>query len=74
MIVIPNLARMLAPKRGDVMRLAAAVGVSQPTVSKWFRVGRVPAERVVPVSEETGVPTYIIRPDIFPAPTHQEGG
>lgn len=72
MIVIPNLSHMLAPKRGDVMRLAIALGVSQPTVSKWFKVGRVPAERVKAVSDETGVPTHVIRPDVFPAPK-QEG-
>lgn len=48
---------------GGVRALARAVGVSQPAISSWKRV---PADRVLTVERETGVPRRELRPDLYP--------
>jgi TorA maturation chaperone TorD len=48
---------------GGVRALARAVGVSQPAISSWKRV---PADRVLSVERETGVPRRELRPDLYP--------
>lgn len=47
---------------GGVTELARRLGIAQPSVSNWIRV---PAERVVAVERETGVPRSRLRPDLF---------
>lgn len=51
---------------GGVSDLARQIGISQPSVSNWFRV---PAERVVAVEAATGVSRTILRPDLYGAIT-----
>lgn len=56
---------------GGVNALARAVGVKQPSVSRWKKVGVVGVDYVLDVSELTGVPAYELRPDkprLFPHP------
>ena len=50
-------------KSGGVTRLAAFLGVKQPSVSKW---NRVPAERCLAVERISGVSRHLLRPDIYP--------
>src|ERR1051325_9664712 len=47
---------------GGTTELARRVGVSQPSVSNWYRV---PAERVLSVEAATGVARAILRPDLY---------
>lgn len=43
-------------------------GVGQPAVSKWLQLGRsLPAQHVLIVEQRTGVPRYLLRPDLYPA-------
>ncbi|MNZ36559.1 helix-turn-helix domain-containing protein [Lelliottia amnigena] len=56
---------------GGVHALARAVGVKQPSVSYWKKVGRVGTDYVLDVAEVTGIPAHELRPDkprLFPAP------
>lgn len=56
---------------GGVNALARAVGVKQPSVSRWKKVGVVGVDYVLDVAEHTGVPAYELRPDkpkLFPHP------
>jgi hypothetical protein len=55
---------------GGVTRLAEIAGVKHSTVAAtWRRKGRVPVERVRPISESLGIPLHEIRPDIWHPPT-----
>ena len=47
---------------GGVGQLARQIGISQPSVSNWFRV---PAERVISVEATTGVDRAVLRPDLY---------
>ncbi|WP_085453155.1 transcriptional regulator [Escherichia coli] len=56
---------------GGVNALARAVGVKQPSVSRWRKVGLVGLEHVPDVSAVTGIPAHELRPDkpkLFPHP------
>lgn len=56
---------------GGVNALARAVGVKQPSVSRWKKVGVVGVDYVLDVSDLTGVPAFELRPDkpkLFPHP------
>jgi len=44
--------------------LGEQCGVSRVAARKWLK-GRVPAERVLKVSEITGIPPEDLRPDVF---------
>jgi TorA maturation chaperone TorD len=57
---------------GGVRALARQLGVSQPAISSWKRV---PADRVLSVEANTGVPRSDLRPDLYPieAMAHQPG-
>lgn len=46
--------------------LAARLGVRYQAIQNWIKVGRVPAERVIPVEKVTGIPRETLRPDIYP--------
>lgn len=56
---------------GSQEKLAKAIGLSQQAISRWVKSGRVPAEHARKVSEATGVPPHIIRPDIFDCPSQE---
>jgi DNA-binding transcriptional regulator YdaS (Cro superfamily) len=51
---------------GGVMRLAERLGLAHPSILRWQRSGKVPAERVAAVEAATGVPRHRLRPDLFP--------
>lgn len=52
---------------GGQSALARALGLrSQGSVSSWIAKGRVPAERVLPIEELTGVSRHDLRPDLYP--------
>jgi hypothetical protein len=51
-------------RRGDLTRIAAAVGVTRGAVSQWRKI---PAEYCHAVSDITGHPVWVLRPDIFGA-------
>lgn len=56
---------------GGVNALAREVGVKQPSVSRWKKVGVVGVDHVPDVAALTGIPTYELRPDkpkLFPKP------
>ena len=46
-------------------QIAELFGITQGAVSKWFSRRRIPAERVLQVSELTGLSPNELRPDIF---------
>lgn len=48
------------------MRLAERLGLAHPSVLRWQRSGKVPAERVAAVEAATGIPRQRLRPDLFP--------
>ncbi|HHD0688595.1 transcriptional regulator [Citrobacter freundii] len=57
---------------GGVNALARAIGVKQPSVSRWRKVGLVGVEHVPDVAALTGIPAYELRPDkpkLFPHPS-----
>lgn len=52
---------------GGQSALARALGLrSQGSVSSWIANGRVPAERVLPIEELTGISRHELRPDLYP--------
>ncbi|HBR6620569.1 TPA: helix-turn-helix domain-containing protein [Klebsiella pneumoniae] len=56
---------------GGVNALARVVGVKQPSVSRWRKVGLVGVDHVPDVSAVTGIPAHELRPDkpkLFPPP------
>ena len=56
--------------RGTRSRIAEAVGIANSTVTEWKQI---PPKHAMVVSNITGVPVHVLRPDIFPTP-HQEAG
>jgi DNA-binding transcriptional regulator YdaS (Cro superfamily) len=67
-VVTPFQALQLAVERaGSQLAMAKACGVSQTAVWKWLQSAKpLPAEHVLRVEEETGVPRHHLRPDIYP--------
>jgi hypothetical protein len=58
-----KLLRILEPiahERGET--------ITSQAISNWMRRDRIGHKFVVPISELTRVPPYLIRPDIYPAP------
>jgi TorA maturation chaperone TorD len=47
---------------GGVRGLSRLLGISQPAVSNWTRV---PADRILQVESLTGVPRFLMRPDLY---------
>ncbi len=60
---VQSLIKAAGKRQSDV---AAAVRVSQGTMSKWVRLG-IPAARVIEVSRATGIPAARLRPDLAAA-------
>ena len=59
---------------GGVNALARAIGVKQPSVSRWRKVGVVGVDHVPDVSALNGIPAYELRPDkpkLFPHPSSE---
>lgn len=46
--------------------MAAFCGVAPSTVYQWRLKNKVPAEYVITLERKTGVPRFVIRPDIYP--------
>ncbi len=69
-----RLRKEICPK--GLAHLANHLGVSYQAVHKWFRKGKIPAERVLAVEAATGVSRHRLRSDLYPdEPLHlQEGG
>lgn len=57
---------------GGQSRLAAALGIKQPSISEWLKRGQVPVERVARVADLVGMTREELRPDIFGEPTKKE--
>lgn len=52
---------------GGQSALARALGLrSQGSVSSWIARNKIPAERVIPIEELTGVSRHELRPDLYP--------
>ena len=59
----PKTLQLAISQSGGVTRLAAVLGIKQPSVSQW---NRVPAERCLAVEKISGVSRHLLRPDIYP--------
>jgi DNA-binding transcriptional regulator YdaS (Cro superfamily) len=53
---------------GGVTKLAALLGIKHPNLWKWKRA---PAERVPAISEITGIPRHVLRPDLWEPPSRK---
>jgi DNA-binding transcriptional regulator YdaS (Cro superfamily) len=52
---------------GSITELTKRLGIKDiAVVSQWRQRGQVPAKWAFPVSEVTGVPCHLLRPDVFP--------
>lgn len=54
---------------GSIAALAELLGITKQAVSAWTRV---PADRAQDVESATGVPRYVLRPDLWDAPSRRE--
>ena len=45
--------------------LARHLGVNRSAITNWKRI---PAERVVAIEKHTGIPRYVLRPDLYDKP------
>lgn len=63
-----NAVAQAIEKAGSLTELARLAGVKPPTVCGWRNRGVVPAERVIVVSQATGIPYHKLNP-IFPQPS-----
>lgn len=50
--------------------LAEKLGISPPAVTQWQRC---PSARVLDVERITGVPRYVLRPDLYPIADYATG-
>lgn len=67
MLTIPTPLERAVAIVGSQSALGKLLGVGQPAVSKWIaKGGCLPAEHVLLVERETGVPKEELRPDIYP--------
>jgi DNA-binding transcriptional regulator YdaS (Cro superfamily) len=55
-------AVLKAASRGEIAR---RLGINLSAVSRWFKRGQIPSERVVAVEGITGVPRERLRPDLY---------
>lgn len=56
---------------GTASNLATMLGIRPMSVSRWKTryKGIVPADRVIPIYEVTGVTPHELRPDLYPNPS-----
>jgi len=59
----------LLMRRGRLVAIAEAAGVSKQAVSAWTRI---PAERAPDIARALGMELWELRPDLWPAPTSNE--
>lgn len=64
-----NIQDAFDAERGLRLKVAKSLGITHGAVSQWRRV---PAERVLGVEKVTGIPRYVLRPDIYPPPKDRE--
>lgn len=57
-------------KAGGLRKVAQAIGRKPSTLCEWRRC---PAELVLALETLSGVPRYVLRPDVFPNPLAQAG-
>lgn len=55
---------LFAERGVKASHLAKALNITHGAISQW---DRVPAERVLDVERETGIPRHELRPDLYPA-------
>jgi DNA-binding transcriptional regulator YdaS (Cro superfamily) len=55
---------------GGVGRMARALGMTPAAVSKW---SRIPVHHAHRISEETGIPLHVLRPDVWRRATARGG-
>jgi DNA-binding transcriptional regulator YdaS (Cro superfamily) len=58
------LSNHLKTSRGTLKRLSEQLGVNRITLWRWAK-DKVPAEKVVELERETGIPRRELRPDLF---------
>ncbi|AAZ18334.1 conserved hypothetical protein [Psychrobacter arcticus 273-4] len=70
--ITPKQALAKAVKKaGGQTELANLIGTKQQNVWQWLnRDGKASARYVSKISEKTNIPSYELRPDIFPAPAN----
>ena len=56
------LIEWIKAERGRLQRLADSQGITHAAIKQW---DKVPADRVVAISEFTGIPRQLLRPDLY---------
>lgn len=64
-MIKPPFQKLLEEKGIKQSALARQLGVNKSTVALWV-LRRIPAERVIEIERETGIPRFELRPDIYP--------
>lgn len=57
---------------GGTTKLGECAGVDRTTVNWWKRVGRIPVDRALRISDRLGIPLHEIRPDVWKAPVAED--
>lgn len=57
-----KLNEWIKAERGRLQRLAESQGITHAAIKQW---NKVPADRVVSISEFTGIPRQKLRPDLY---------
>lgn len=63
--IMQNQIMIAIKKAGGASKVAKRAKIARTSVYKWAYL-RVPADRVLLLSEMSGIPCYLIRPDIYP--------
>jgi DNA-binding transcriptional regulator YdaS (Cro superfamily) len=56
------LYKYLKAERGRLKKLAAALNITPAAINQWKVI---PADKLVAISRETGIPRYELRPDLY---------
>ncbi len=51
---------------GSQSAFGRVVGKRQSTIHDWLKAGELPAEHVLTVERETGIPRHDLRPALYP--------
>jgi len=68
-ITAMNGIALLRAQYGLITWLAPRLGLGQPALSNW---SVIPAERAREIEKITGIPRYLLRPDLWDAPWQLE--